>query len=657
MYTLNLDPAALVLSTLCLIYVLTTRRKQYARPKGLKAQLLSQHYIFMLLLLVSILSTAASIGSVYFMDGPGEKRLFLLYAFLEFYFLLHSTLTMLFVLYVMNVNGTALGRKKRFFVYFILPYALDVAVILSNPFTGWLFYLDGWMIYRRGVLMPALYCLAAVYVLTGLYFFVRYQKAIPRADSIAICSAVVLSLVGVFIQALRPDLLVELFAESLTVLGFMVMLEDRTGVTDQATQVFNRRAFLDASRRWLETEQSFSVLLVKLTDLDRISRLIDSRDVDSLLLSVARWLETLTDREDIFRFGQEAFALVFVGRRREEAEAAAKRTMDRFASPWKAESEVQLEATVSVIRVPEDVDTLAALRDLLLWGYRDTRPGSLLLGHDDLTVLKRKLAVEDALRRALDRRTLQIWFQPIWSADSGEIVSAEALSRLTDELLGPIPPDEFIPIAEKTGMIHELGTFAFGEVCRVLSAYRLREKGIQYLEVNLSLYQLLQKDILEKLERIRVSYGAEAEQINLEITESVTTEETGAVQAALQRLREAGYTFSLDDYGTGYSNLARLIESQYTNVKIDKSLLWGGEKSPSTALLLQNMIRIIRSLGMNVVQEGVETPEQLDRVVKAGCNLIQGYCFSRPLPEKEFIAFLEGWESSKRGENFPPVLK
>ena len=656
MYTLNLDPAALVLSTLCLIYVLTTRRKQYARPKGLKAQLLSQHYIFMLLLLVSILSTAASAGSVYLMQKPGKSP-FLLYFLLESYFLLHTTLTLLFVLYVMNVNGTALARKKSFFVYFTLPYAIGLAVILSNPFTGWLFSLDEAMMYHRGVLLSALYCLAAVYVLTGLYFFIRYQRAIPRADSIAICSAVGLSLVGVCIQALRPDILVELFAEALTILSLMVMLEDRTGVTDQATRVFNRRAFLDASRRWLETGQSFSVLLVKLTDLDRISRLFDSRDVDTLLAAVARWLETLADRENIFRFGQEDFALAVVGRRKKEAEEAARRAMERFDSPWKAETEVQLEATVSVIRVPEDVDSLPVLRDLLLWGYQDTRPGSLLIGHDELAALKRKLAVEDALRRALDRRAMQVWYQPIWSADSGEIVSAEALSRLTDEFLGPIPPDEFIPIAEKTGMIHEIGTFAFEEVCRVLSVYRLREKGIRYLEVNLSLYQLLQENILEKLERIRVSYGAEAEQINLEITESVTTEETGAVQAALQRLREAGYTFSLDDYGTGYSNLGRLIESQYTNVKIDKSLLWGGEKNPSTALLLQNMIRIIRSLDMNVVQEGVETREQLDRVVKAGCNLIQGYCFSRPLPEKEFIAFLESWQKSKPGENFPPVLK
>lgn len=516
---------------------------------------------------------------------------------------------------------------------------------LSNPLTNLVFYLDADLVYHRGILMPFLYCLAGVYVLTGLYFFILYQRAIPRADRIAICSVFILSVAGACIQAFRPEILSELFAESLTILGFMVMLEDRTGATDPTTLVFNRRAFLDANRRYMETKQTYSILLVKLVDLDRYSRLFDTRDVDNLLVAVARWLETVVDREYIFRFGQEDFALTFVDRLGKNVEDAAHRILTRFTSPWRAdETEVQLEAIVSIIKVPQDVDSLSLLQDLLLWGYQKASPGSLLVTHDELAALKRQLAVEDALRRALDRQSLQIWYQPIWSSDSGTIVAAEALSRLIDDELGFVPPDEFIPVAEKTGLIHELGAFVFKEACRMLSDYRLRDKGIHYLELNLSLYQLLREGVLEKLEQYRAAYGVEAAQINLEITESVSSDEIPAVQELLRHLQELGYTFSLDDYGTGYSNLARLIEGSYANVKIDKSLLWGGEKNPSTVTLLRNMIRIIRSLDMNVVQEGVETREQLERVVKAGCNLIQGYYFSKPLQEADFIAFLDNWK-------------
>lgn len=535
--------------------------------------------------------------------------------------------------------------RSAFIGFFPLPYLAGELVTLSNPLTNLVFYLDADLVYHRGILMPFLYCLAGVYVLTGLYFFILYQRAIPRADRIAICSVFILSVAGACIQAFRPEILSELFAESLTILGFMVMLEDRTGATDPTTLVFNRRAFLDANRRYMETKQTYSILLVKLVDLDRYSRLFDTRDVDNLLVAVARWLETVVDREYIFRFGQEDFALTFVDRLGKNVEDAAHRILTRFTSPWRAdETEVQLEAIVSIIKVPQDVDSLSLLQDLLLWGYQKASPGSLLVTHDELAALKRQLAVEDALRRALDRQSLQIWYQPIWSSDSGTIVAAEALSRLIDDELGFVPPDEFIPVAEKTGLIHELGAFVFKEACRMLSDYRLRDKGIHYLELNLSLYQLLREGVLEKLEQYRAAYGVEAAQINLEITESVSSDEIPAVQELLRHLQELGYTFSLDDYGTGYSNLARLIEGSYANVKIDKSLLWGGEKNPSTVTLLRNMIRIIRSLDMNVVQEGVETREQLERVVKAGCNLIQGYYFSKPLQEADFIAFLDNWK-------------
>ena len=650
MYTLNLEPAASILTVLCLIYLLTTKRRQYCPPKGLKAQLLSQHFVFLMLLVVHTLSSIADAASISLMEGFTEENRFFTYFLLEIYFLLHNTLAMLFVLYVMNVNGTAIGRKKRFYWFFILPYLVAEAVVLTNPVTDLAFTLDAAGVYHRGMLMPFLYCLAAIYMVTGVYFFIRYQRAIPRAESVAIVSVVLLSLIGVVIQAIRPDCAVELFGEALTIQGFMVMLEDRTGVTDQTTQVFNRRAFSDANRRLMETEQSYRIILIKLLNLDRLSRLFTSRDADKLVVALVRWLETVTDRDHIFRYRSEDFALILRGRQAAEADAMAQRILQRFREPWKTdEADVHLEAIVSVIRVPEDVDSPVMLQDLLIGGYQEARPGALLITNDELTALKRKLVVEDALRRALADRTLQIWYQPIWSSESGTIVAAEALSRLIDKDLGPISPEEFIPIAEKTGMIHELGTYAFEEVCRILGTRGLRDRGVEFIELNLSLYQLMREGLLPEYERIRASYGVEARQINLEITESVSSDENHEVQELLRQMAAAGYTFSLDDYGTGYSNFARLLETNYANVKIDKSLLWGGEKNPDTARLLGNMIRIIRSLDMNVVQEGVETREQLDRVVKAGCNLVQGYYFSRPLREEDFIAFLDNWDPQTRG--------
>ena len=420
------------------------------------------------------------------------------------------------------------------------------------------------------------------------------------------------------------------------------MLEDRTGAIDPVTRVYNRDAFLNTNRRLLETGQSYRILLLNLPDLERISRLFSSRDVDLLLEDIAAWLETVVPSEEVFRFSQDGFGLVCYGIGDEAAGELANRLLDRFAETWTSqEVAVRIDAVVEIIRVPEDVTSLPQLQDLLIGGFRNTTPGTLLITGDKILELKRILAVEDALRSALEEDRLEIWYQPIWSAETGTIVAAEALARLTDPELGSIPPEEFIPIAERTGLIHALGTRAFREVCRVLGQHRLKERGLEYIEVNLSLYQFLRGDLLPDFERMRREWGLEACQINLEITETVSSEETPSVRENLRLMREAGYTFSLDDFGTGYSNVARLLEGGYVNVKIDKSILWSAEESDNTARLLDTLTRFIRGLGMNVVQEGVETKPQLDRVLAAGGNLIQGWYFSKSLPEAEFLAYLD----------------
>ena len=641
MYTINFEPAAFVVALLCLVYCLTTNGRQYRPRRGFKAMMLNQHFIFILLLVIIILSAgcAAAYTRLPYHTWPSVPSL--MYLSSQLYFLLHACLPIGLTLYFMNYNGSALSWKPRFFILFLLPFAVMLLIILTNPLTGWTFYMDGEN-YHRGPLMYLLYVLATIYVGMGFYFFFRYKRAIRRSESIAIISSVFLVVLGVLLQALRPDLLVEQFFESMGVLGILVMLEDRTGAIDPVTRVYNREAFLNTNRRLLETGQSYRILLLNLPDLERISRLFNSRDVDMLLEDIAAWLEIVVPSEEVFRFSQDGFGLVCYGIGDEAAGELANRLLERFAETWTSqEVAVRIDAVVEIIRVPEDVTGLTQLQDLLIGGFQNTTPGTLLITGDKILELKRILAVEDALRSALEENRLEIWYQPIWSAETGTIVAAEALARLTDPELGSIPPEEFIPIAERTGLIHALGTRAFREVCRVLGQHRLNERGLEYIEVNLSLYQFLRGDLLPDFERMRREWGLEACQINLEITETVSSEETPSVRENLRLMREAGYTFSLDDFGTGYSNVARLLEGGYVNVKIDKSILWSAEESDDTARLLDTLTRFIRGLGMNVVQEGVETKPQLDRVLAAGGNLIQGWYFSKSLPEAEFLAYLD----------------
>ena len=172
----------------------------------------------------------------------------------------------------------------------------------------------------------------------------------------------------------------------------------------------------------------------------------------------------------------------------------------------------------------------------------------------------------------------------------------------------------------------------FEKVCAFLADERTKKVGLTYVEVNLSIYQLIAGNTIEQFKEAMDKYGVTPDQINLEITESGSVSTSHALLTNIDELKELGFKFSLDDYGTGYSNLTYIISMDFTNIKSDKGLLWDANKNENSRILLTDTIQMMRRLGFNVIQEGVENREQLDLVVNAGANLIQGYYFSKPVP-------------------------
>ena len=264
---------------------------------------------------------------------------------------------------------------------------------------------------------------------------------------------------------------------------------------------------------------------------------------------------------------------------------------------------------------------------------------------EDLKFLKRHSLVDEAIHRAIKDKSFMVYYQPIWSKDTNSIVSCEALCRLNDKELGFIPPSEFIPIAEETGSIIALGEIVIEKVCKDISELRFQELGIHYVELNLSLYQLRSKNLVSVITENLKRYNVPSSMLNLEITESRDLEDTLELTNLINTLTDKGFSFSLDDYGTAYSNLTNVISINYKNIKIDASILWKSITNFNTRQLLELTIKTFRNFGNNIIQEGVETKEQLDLVTNAGANLIQGYYFSKPLPRLEFVEFVKNFKN------------
>ena len=260
---------------------------------------------------------------------------------------------------------------------------------------------------------------------------------------------------------------------------------------------------------------------------------------------------------------------------------------------------------------------------------------------------ERGVLIERLIDKALKNKSFEVYYQPIWNSNAGRFTSAEALCRLIDSEYGIIPPDEFIPVAERNGSILDIGLFVFEEVCRSYQEERLSSLGIEYVEVNLSVVQCLSKNLMRSFDEILNKYQLSAEKINLEITESATTENQKVMYDTIEVLNNSKFSFSLDDYGTGYSNISYMYEMPFSIIKIDKSILWKakdprtGESEKNGYIYLENTIHMLKEMGYSVLVEGVETVEQKMLLEELGCDYLQGYYFSQPVQKQVFTDFIK----------------
>ena len=249
----------------------------------------------------------------------------------------------------------------------------------------------------------------------------------------------------------------------------------------------------------------------------------------------------------------------------------------------------------------------------------------------------RTFAVEHAIDYALQNQSLQVYYQPIHSTVDGRVVSAEALARIRGEELGLLMPDEFIPLAERNGSIFRLGEQVFEKVCKFIQSHDMEELGLRYIEVNLSPLQIGRSNTADRYLEILDHYHIDPSYINLEITETKNTESEFTYEN-IHKLSARGIRFSLDDYGTGYSNLINTIVLPYSIIKIDKNIVQAYLSSDSH--ILQHLVHHFTALDKEVVAEGVETQEMADVLTDIGCHYLQGFLYSKPIPTEEFLDYL-----------------
>ncbi len=415
---------------------------------------------------------------------------------------------------------------------------------------------------------------------------------------------------------------------------------------DSLTGLPNRASLLDGLDRLLRrskrygSEATFSVLFIDLDNFKVVNDSLGHSTGDTLLVAVGERLRSsLRPRDMIARLGGDEFTvLIDEVSGVEEAEQVADRILDELQEPFHIEGyELFTTASVGIVlgnreyEKPEDV-----LRDADTAMYRAKDLGRSRKGVFERTMHSRAVALfelETELRRAMEREEFVVHYQPIASLKTGRIIGFEALVRWMHSERGMVPPAEFIPIAEETGLIIPLEFFVLRESCHQIALWQRRypERLPLTMNVNLSRNQLARPDLFDQTRCILAEAALEPRSLRLEITESAIMRNAEYAADTLVRLRELDVQIHIDDFGTGYSSLSALHNFPIDALKIDRAFIGRMDSGGDDNEIVQTIVTLSHNLGLDVIAEGVETRNQLDRLRAMGCDCGQGFFFSKPM--------------------------
>ena len=419
---------------------------------------------------------------------------------------------------------------------------------------------------------------------------------------------------------------------------------------DKLTGLANRELFEERLQQALSSSpHGDKPLALFYVDLDRFKLVNDTlgHEVGDLLLkAVAQRLAHLVDRRGfVARMGGDEFTVLIDSlSSRQEADPLARELLACFETPFDAGGqELFVSASIGCSMHPwdgGDVQTLRRNADTAMYRAKGSgRNRFLQFAPAMIAGLDRRLRIQNELHRALERGELSLYYQPQHDLKDDRMIGVEALLRWTARNLGSVSPGEFIPIAEESGLIVEIGTWVLNEACRQCRQWRDGGHPLK-VAVNVSAWQFARTDFVETVQSALRNSGIPAELLELELTETVLMQESGEARADLERLRQMGVQVSIDDFGTGYSSLAYLQRLPIQSLKIDLSFVRSISENEEIPPLIRAIIALARGLSIDVIAEGVERHYQSRVLRRAGCDRVQGYLYGRPVPAGDVTTLL-----------------
>lgn len=615
----------------------------YSRKSNLVPSL--KNWLFQLCFFVTFCAIGFNILSTVMLSYPSYAPAPLTWAVTTVYFAATPLMGMGYYFYTLATVLEGYGNAVKVIVRTSLPGIAYLALVLYNPMGKILFDIDNGGIYSQGPLILITYIIFYLYCLGAVIVVIIWKNRIEPSIRRILTAFPLIAMAVIIIQQLYPTIILSGSAATCALLMIYLYLQNKQNSVDYLTGLPNRQEFLKMLDLQIRKSREFTITALSLKGFKRVNATYGQHQGDCFLQAIGNYLKGSYGPHCLYRYSGDEFAILSYGPFDASMDDSVKNLAQQMQKPWTIEkNSCIIPAVVGIVGYPESANTVEELINGIEYAVSMAKTSSdaniYYCGQEMLTAIRRRQQIVDILEENLKNNSFTVYYQPIIDTATGKFTVAESLLRIPASPIGPLYPDEFIPIAEETGMIIEITYQVLDKVCKFIN--RLTQEGIEFegVHVNFSGHQFSQIGLVEKITGIITDNHTPFSKIKIEITESILADNAQTVAEFAVNMQKQGILIELDDFGTGYSNIVTVMNTPLDIVKLDRSLIWSAMERREAAAMVKSLSRVLHEMGLLVLAEGVEDQPQEAFVNSCGIDFIQGYYFSRPLPEEEAFSFL-----------------
>ena len=533
----------------------------------------------------------------------------------------------------------AIGQK----LLIAIPVSAAGFLIISTPFTKAIIYFSEDGQYQIGAAFDVLTVIGFVYLLMVIIYGITNRKILRTEQTITIIVYTVSTIAALVISNIFTRILVPLFFASLSILITYLSLDNPSEYKDPIMDIYNKKAFMYTTSDLFKSHKKFTVLGIQIEGITYLNETLGYNNFNIILVQIARKICGICGKNNVFRLSGSKIVVIFPNDDKNKDDKTLELQLLFSQSLKTSDFEITPKVKMATFQCPEAADDFVILNDLIFdtLNTSQTDNGKIIDGNKQmLEKSKREYELSLILKKALSENQFEVFYQPIYSVKKKRFTTAEALIRLNNDKFGYVSPEEFIPIAERNGLILLIGEFVFRSVCKFILNNKLWEKGVEYIHVNLSAIQCMQEKLHEQLLSIMDYYELDYKYIELEVTETAAIASSDTLLKNMKFLMEKNMHFALDDYGMGYSNTSSILQYPFHTIKLDKSIVWSAMENENARKLLHHTVAMFKDMGIELVAEGVETAEMAKMLIKMQCDYLQGFLYSKPIKANAFLELL-----------------